>query len=292
MKNPFSGLIIPLVTPFSEGEIDYCSLKNLISFCATNGANGFVCLGTTAETPTLTPKERDAVVSFCIENSRGLPVISGAGSNCTADAVKLAKRAYALGANGVLSVCPYYNIPPVSGMIAHFCEISNAVPLPVILYDVPSRTGVEMSVDAIYKLSGLHNITGIKAAGNSVDKLKLISEFTADDFALFCGNDILTAEAYASGAAGTISAAANVIPEVFAGITSLFQSGKGNEAKALLEKNRKLIRALYTETNPVAIKYALSAAGMIKNELRLPMCPISRKNAVIVDEALKIKEVV
>ena len=252
-----------------------------------------MCLGTTAENATLTQKERDGILSFCLENASGRAVIAGAGGNCTREAVKSVKRACSLGAQGVLSVCPYYNKPPESGIIAHFCKIAEASRVPVILYDVPSRTGTEISVNAIYKLSGLHNITGIKAAGNDPEKLKEISALISDDFALFGGNDFLTVETLASGAAGLISAAANVMPNVFAKIIKCFFAGERQKAAEIFTEYETLIRALYVETNPVAVKYALSVAGLIKNELRLPMCPISHKNALIVEKALskKIKEV-
>ncbi|MBQ9482053.1 MAG: 4-hydroxy-tetrahydrodipicolinate synthase [Clostridia bacterium] len=293
MKNQFGGLIVPLVTPFAEGKIDYVSLGKIMEYCKEGGADGYVCLGTTAESPTLSEKEKDEMILFCLENAGGLPVIAGAGSNCTADAVRRTKRACFLGASGVLSVCPYYNKPPESGIIAHFCAVADAAPLPVILYDVPSRAGVQISVDAIYKLSGLPNIVGVKAAGDDEKKLERIAEFAWEEFALFCGNDFLTTKALSLGAAGLISAAANVLPAFFSEIITLIKNGNAGEAEELFLSYAELLSALYSETNPVAIKYALSLLRLAKNELRLPMCPVSRKNGEKIKRALgeKIKEI-
>lgn len=290
MKNSFHGIIVPLVTPFDGGSIDYVALKRVMESCKEGGADGFVALGTTAETPTLTENERDHILEFCLNNSGGLPVIAGASSNATSEAVRLAKRAEALGANGILSACPYYNKPPKTGIIAHFLLQAGATALPLILYNVPTRTASEIDNEALSALAGVHNIVGIKEAGN-LASLKDRARFISDEFALFAGNDSLLPEAMKIGAAGFISAAANVIPYKLKEIFSLYACGRTAEASERFNKISELISALYVETNPAAIKYALYKKGLIKNELRLPMCPISHKNADFLCAQLAASEV-
>ena len=280
MKNYFRGTIVPLITPFRGGRVDFGSLGKIIDRCLDGGANGFVALGTTAETPALTEEEKISVFSFIKDNSSGKPVIAGAGSNCTREAVRLTKLFCSLGADAILSVCPFYNKPPETGIIAHFCLIAESSSAPVLLYDVPSRTGCEIPVPALKILSAHPNITGLKAAYSSVERISEAIDAAPNGFEVFCGNDLLTDDALNLGSAGTISAAANFIPY---DIAKTVEAEKGERSEKFL-KIRPLIQALYTETNPVIIKYALSKIGLCENELRLPMCPISRKNAEFFDK--------
>ena len=287
MDISIKGLIVPLVTPFDGYDVDYHSLKKLMEFCKENGADGFVALGTTAEAPTLTDYERDCIINFCLNNSDGLPVIAGTGSNCTKKAVELTLRAEELGANGVLSVCPYYNKPPKTGIIEHFKAIAGATRLPVILYNVPSRTGVDMPLDVIEDLSTLPNIIGIKEAGDSTDKLAAIKRNCINGFALYGGNDLLTCETLEAGGLGLISAAANVLPRSFTDIITAYSNGNKTTGREIFNSILPTVKGLYVETNPVAVKYALSRMGLVKNCLRLPMCPISHKNAQALDKIME-----
>lgn len=286
MKNTFKGLFVPLVTPFKKEQIDYVSLKKLIEYCLANGADGFVALGTTAETPTISQAERLEVINFILENANGKPVIVGAGSNCTKEAVRLTKLACSLGADGVLSVCPYYNKPSKTGIIRHFLEVADCVNTPIILYNVPSRTGIDIDKNVIKTLSKHPNVVGIKEASPDENKLKILSPLLSDEFALFCGNDSLTISSLNAGAVGIISAAANLIPKVFSDVLTLYFSGEKQSAQGVFNKHIELINALYVETNPAPIKYALNKLLGFENTLRLPMCPISRKNEQYLNKLL------
>ncbi len=280
MKNDFHGLIVPLITPFNGGKVDFDALGKIMERCLRGGADAFVALGTTAETPTLTDEEKVGIFKFVRANSCGKKVIAGVGTNCTASAVGQVKIFEDLGADGILAVCPFYNKPPKTGIIAHFCIVAESTRLPVILYDVPSRTGTEIGKDAIIKLRFVHNIIGIKAAYATQGALAETAELKIDGiFDIFGGNDLLTVQTLEFGGVGLISAAANVIPEFFSGILKAPPSDRA----ALYARGKALVEALYLETNPVVIKYAMSKAGLCENELRLPMCPISRKNGILLD---------
>lgn len=280
----FKGVFVPLVTPFDGGRVDLVSLGRIMERCLKGGADGFVALGTTAETPTLSLREREEILKFALNESGGKPVVAGAGSNCTAEAAMLASRAEELGADAVLSVCPYYSRPQQTGIVAHFIAVAEAVKIPVILYNVPKRTGAEISDGALAKLAGIYNIVGIKEADGRRETLFERAKYISGDFSLFAGADELLADALEAGADGAISAAANVIPTEIKQVWELFCEGRRAEAKELAEELREKIGALYVETNPSAIKYALMKMGLSKNELRLPMCPISHKNELILDK--------
>jgi 4-hydroxy-tetrahydrodipicolinate synthase len=280
---PFEGLCVPLITPFKNGKVDFFALHGVIDYCINGGADCLLCLGTTAESPTLSGSERDAVLSFTVKNCGGLKVIAGAGSNCTETAVERTRRAQDLGADGILSVCPYYNKPPKSGIIEHFSKIAQATTLPVILYDVPSRTGLEIPLDAISTLKKIPNVVGVKCACIDGERTKKIARLCDGSFALYGGCDGLLPLYYSLGCAGMISAAANVMPKTIKRFTVLFKKASPL-AQAEFDGARKAIDALYVETNPVAIKWARAKKGLILNELRLPMCPLSHENEHFVEK--------
>lgn len=284
MQNPFKGTLVPLVTPFRGGRVDYTALRRVIARCQDGGVDGFVCNGTTAEAPTLSERERRGILAFTLRHSSGMPVIAGAGSNCTAHAVKMARQAETDGANGVLSVCPYYNNPPESGIIAHFSAVADAVRLPVILYDVPSRTGVEITANAIAKLRRKGNIVAVKAAGD-INKLSLLCSASNGKFGVLGGNDALIGQTMKLGGVGMISAAANAMPKTVSDAVRLYGCSVCR-ADELVAGASDAIAALYSQTNPVAVKYALHRMGLIENELRLPMCPLSHKNEALVESYL------
>ncbi|MBP5193637.1 MAG: 4-hydroxy-tetrahydrodipicolinate synthase, partial [Clostridia bacterium] len=236
MMKKFRGLIVPLVTPFRGGEVDLLSLKRIIDNCVEGGADGFIALGTTAETPTLSRGERSKILRFVKKHSRGKFVIAGAGSNDTAEAAKLARLAQEAGADGVLSVCPYYNKPQTSGVIEHFRAVANAVDLPVVLYDVPSRTGIRIGAEATLELKKIPNVAGIKEATDDPHYLSQIAATCDDDFALYCGSDSLTSEALKLNAAGLMSAAANALPAFFAQILRFYAAGESAKAWKKFER--------------------------------------------------------
>ncbi|MBR2969388.1 MAG: 4-hydroxy-tetrahydrodipicolinate synthase [Clostridia bacterium] len=284
MKNPFFGTIVPLITPFDGGEVDYPALERLIAYCKEGGADGFVCLGTTAEAPTLNEREKREILAFTLKRAEGLPVIAGAGSNCTREAIRLTALFEKDGANGVLSVCPYYNKPPESGIIAHFEHIAKSTRLPVILYDVPQRTGKEITANAANILKRIPNVVAIKEAGDTAHLLAMRSVCDGD-LALLGGNDALISQTMKLGGAGMISAAANVMPKTVSGAVRLYGSSV-RLADGVIEGAAEAIAALQIEVNPVPLKYALFKKGLIKNELRLPMCPLSRKKEALIDRLI------
>lgn len=288
MQNTFTGLLVPLITPFKEnGEIDFSALKRLIEYCSTNGADGFVALGTTAEAPTLSDGERNKILSLVIEHSDGKPVIAGTGSNCTDTAIKLTQQAKELGASGVLSVCPYYNKPSKTGIIKHFSKISASTSLPVLLYNVPTRTAVDLDIYTIERLSKIDNIVGIKQASPRRESFTQLTPLLSGSFAILNGSDELTLHALDAGCVGLISAAANLLPRTFADILQNYFSENKDKADEIFNSYKPLIEGMYIETNPAPLKYALSKILGIKNVLRLPMCPITRKNEQIIDSLLK-----
>ena len=287
----FSGLIVPLITPFKNGAVDFYSLEKITDYLLQGGADAFVALGTTAETPTLTEKEKKEILCFLLKHSCGKKVFAGAGSNCTAVATELSKEYERLGADGILSVTPYYNRPQEVGLFAHYLKISHSVNIPVLLYDVPKRCGTELSVELIKKLSKLKNITGIKLASDDICKFKNLKT-ELNNFDLYCGNDLLADEELVMGATGIISAAANAVPKLFSELIRLQRENKNASLKELFGEERETVKLLYCETNPAAIKYYMSLSGLCENELRLPMCPISRKNAAKINNLFSKKELV
>ncbi len=278
MTREFKGVIVPLVTPFCGDRVDYPALKRVMDRCIDGGADGFVALGTTAETPTLTSYERCKILDFCLSNANGRFVIAGAGENCTREAVKQTKKAESMGADGILSICPYYNKPPKTGIIEHFKEISDATSLPIILYDVPKRTGCRIHTDAMLELKKTTNIIGVKAAYSTEEEMTEVAAVCDESFKLYCGDDLLTLFALKNDCSGLISAAANVLTKEFCSIFYNYTSGKTGLSQKQFKDIYPVLQALYIETNPMAIKYALYRLGLINNTLRLPMCPLSRKN--------------
>lgn len=273
----FNGLTVPLVTPFDGDKIDYTALMRVIERCACNGADAFVVLGTTGEAPTVTKKERAELLSFCKQNCFGKKIIAGVGTNDTKTTVEYSIIAEDCGADGLLCVCPYYNKPPKTGVIEHFYKILDSSALPFILYDVPSRTGMRLEDDVILEMQKNERVVGIKCAGDRKN-IENTARLCNEKFMLYGGNDLLMPLTMRLGGIGYISAVANVYPLEVKNIISAYLEGDFEMADGLFEEMRERFRALYIETNPVAIKYALYKMGLIKNCLRLPMCPLSRIN--------------
>jgi len=270
----FEGNMVALVTPFRNGSVDRSALATLVEHLIAGGVSGVVPCGTTGESPTLSHAEHDEVVAFVAETVAGrVPVIAGTGSNSTSEAIELTKAAEKAGANACLSVNPYYNKPSQAGLQRHFLAVAEASRLPVVLYNIPGRCGIELSLDTISELAAHPNIQAIKEATGNVENVSHIRRHT--DLAVVSGDDALTLAMMALGGQGVISVIGNLLP---ARMTNLVNSAlEGNFTAAREEHDRlfPLMKAMFIESNPAPIKACLHRAGMIENELRLPLCPVS-----------------
>ncbi len=273
----FQGNMVALVTPFRNDSVDRSALSALVEHVIAGGVAGVVPCGTTGESPTLSHDEHNEVVALVVEKVRGrVPVIAGTGSNSTAEAIALTRAAQKAGANACLSVNPYYNKPSQEGLHRHFLAVAEASQLPVVLYNIPGRCGIELSLDTIRKLSGHPNIQAIKEATGNVENVSHIRRDTG--LTVLSGDDALTLAMLALGGRGVISVIANLLP---ARMTNLVNSAlEGNLAAAREEHDRlfPLMKAMFIESNPAPIKACLHRAGMIENRLRLPLCPVSEAN--------------
>ena len=275
----FKGAIVAIVTPFKNGEIDEESLRELIEFQIVNGTDGIVPCGTTGESATLTHEEHDRVIEITIDAvKKRVPVIAGTGSNSTAEALRLTEHAYKAGADGALIVCPYYNRPTQEGLYQHFKTIAEKVPIPIIPYNIPSRTGVNLMPEMVAKLAKIKNIVGIKEASGSIKQMSDIIELCSEDFAVLSGDDIFTLPLLAIGGAGIISVVSNVVPADMAALVDAFAAGEIARAKTLHHKMGALMEALFIEVNPIPVKAALALMGKIKYEYRLPLCKMAEAN--------------
>ena len=275
----FRGAITALVTPFKNGQVDEEALRNLIEFQIANGVDGLVPCGTTGESPTLSHDEHDRVIERTIDAAKKrVPVIAGTGSNSTAEALRLTRHAYEAGADGALIACPYYNKPTQEGLYQHFELIAKNVPIPIIPYNIPGRTGINMSPELIAKLAKIRNIVGIKEASGSIKQMSDVIALCRKDFAVLSGDDIFTLPLMAIGGAGVISVISNVAPADMAGLIDAFEAGDMDKAKALHYKMSGLIDMLFVEVNPIPVKAALALMGKIEYEYRLPLCKMAEAN--------------
>ncbi len=275
----FKGAIVAIVTPFKNGQVDEQALRNLIEFQIANGTDGIVPCGTTGESATLTHEEHDRVIEITIDAvKKRVPVIAGTGSNNTTEALRLTKHAYEAGADGALIVCPYYNRPTQEGLYQHFKTIAESIPIPIIPYNIPSRTGVNLMPEMVAKLAKIKNIVGIKEASGSIKQMSDVVNFCDKDFAVLSGDDIFTLPLLAIGGAGIISVISNVAPADMAGLVDAFAAGDMVRAKTLHHKMSALIDALFIEVNPVPVKAALALMGKIEYEYRLPLCKMTEAN--------------
>ena len=270
----FSGNIVALVTPFRNGAVDRQALEGLVEHVIRGGVSGVVPCGTTGESPTLSHDEHDQVVAMTVEAAAGrVPVIAGAGSNSTAEAIRLTQAAEEAGASAVLSVNPYYNKPSQAGLERHFHAVADATRLPAILYNIPGRSGVELSVDTIARLAEHPRIRAIKEATGKIDKVTEI--LSATNLSVLSGDDALTLPLLALGGSGVISVLSNLPP---ARMTRLVDAGLRGDFTAAREEHDHLyplMKALFLDTNPVPIKEALAMMGWVDAEFRLPLCPMS-----------------
>ncbi|HPD57386.1 MAG TPA: 4-hydroxy-tetrahydrodipicolinate synthase [Smithellaceae bacterium] len=275
----FRGAIVAIVTPFKNGKVDEEALRELIEFQIANGTDGIVPCGTTGESSTLSHEEHDRVIEITIDAvKKRVPVIAGTGSNSTDEALRLTQHAYKAGADGALIVCPYYNRPTQEGLYQHFKKIAENVPIPIVPYNIPSRTGVNLLPPMVAKLAKIKNIVGIKEASGSLKQMGDIIESCPADFAVLSGDDNFTLPLLAIGGAGVISVASNVVPADMAGLVDAFAAGDIKKSKSLHYKMSALMEALFIEVNPIPVKAALAMMGKIKEEYRLPLCKMADAN--------------
>jgi 4-hydroxy-tetrahydrodipicolinate synthase len=275
----FKGVLPALITPFTkDNKIDKQGLRQNIGFLIENGVSGIVPCGTTGESATLSIEEHEQVIEIAVECST-VPVIAGTGSNNTTEAIELTRFAKDAGADAALLITPYYNKPNDRGMLAHFKKIANEVDIPMIVYNVPSRTGINLKPEIVAELAKESNIVGIKEASGNLDQVTRIIEMTQDeDFVVLSGDDGLTLPIMALGGAGVISVVANVAPKLTVSLVEAFQRGDMVEARRLHLTLAPLIRAVFLETNPIPIKKAVELIGLPAGHLRLPLAPISEDN--------------
>lgn len=286
----FKGSFVALVTPFKNGSINEKKLMELVEWHIAEKTDGLVPVGTTGESATLSHEEHARVIEVVTKAARKrIPVIAGTGSNSTKEAIDLTGHAKDLGVDGVLSVNPYYNRPTQDGLIAHFSAIAQTVNIPVVLYNIPSRTGVNLNPESVVELVNKNkNIVGIKEATGSMDQASEIRQRTPDSFCILSGDDSLTLPLMSIGASGVISVAANMIPGDISKLCRLVFEGKFKEAKELHLKLFPLIKSLFIETNPSPLKTAMFEAGLIDDEsMRLPMVNVKADTRKKIIAAMK-----
>lgn len=286
---PLTGTLTALVTPFQKQRVAYDDLRKLVEFQIKGGINGLVPVGTTGESPTLSHEEHMEVVRATIELARGrVPVVAGAGSNSTHEAVELTKLAHEAGADAMLSVAPYYNKPSQEGLFQHFCAIAEATDRPVVLYSIPGRCGIEIGVDVVVRLRSRYpHVRYIKEAGGSVDRVDQLKTALGRDLTVLSGDDALTLPFMAAGAEGVISVASNLFVREVGKMVSLALANDFAKAGRLHRKLYPVFKALFVEPNPVPVKLALARAGIIGSpEVRLPLCDASAANREFVLQAV------
>lgn len=286
---PLTGAITALATPFSGKDVAFGDLKRLVEHQIRGGIDGIVPVGTTGESPTLTSEEHMDVIRATIEFARGrVPVIAGTGSNSTAEALEYTKLSDEAGADAVLVVTPYYNKPSQEGLFRHYSAIAEATDLPIILYSVPARCGVEIGVPLVERLrSKYSHVRWIKEAGGSVDRVDQMKRAMGDDIIVLSGDDSLTLAFMASGAEGVISVASNLLPREVTRLVRLAQQNDFARATKLHERLYPLFKALFIEPSPVPLKAALARAKIIGSDaVRLPLCTMERANRAVLARAV------
>lgn len=286
----FSGSYVALVTPFhADGSVNFDKLKELVNWQIAQGTDGIVALGTTGESSTMTHEEDDEVARCVIETVNGrIPVICGAGSNCTKTQLEKSRRYCEMGADGLLLITPYYNKANDEGMYRHFATVADAVDAPIILYNVPGRTGCSISPACCARLAAHPNIAGIKEASGNIGYTARIAHLVGEDFCMFSGNDDMIVPVMSLGGCGVISVLANVCPAQTHELVASFAAGDVAHARALQLRYLDLIDALFCEVNPIPVKEAMNQLGMEVGGYRLPLCEISAAGRERVRRALEV----
>ena len=283
----FKGAATALITPFKDSKIDYVSMGKLIEWQIAEGIDALVVCGTTGEASTLSSKEKIELTKFTVDLVAGrVPVIAGTGGNCTEAALELSLEAEKTGADGLLIITPYYNKCTEAGLITHFEKIADAVHSPIIMYSVPSRTGVNMTSEAVAVLKSHPNIVGLKEASGNISQVCRIASHISEDFNLYSGNDDQTVPILSLGGLGCISTVSNIIPARFSRMIHHYLEGRVSLAGAEQVALKPLIDAVFTEVNPIPIKAALYMMGMCNLEYRLPLCPPSNKTQYLLYDEL------
>jgi 4-hydroxy-tetrahydrodipicolinate synthase len=283
-----SGSLVAIVTPMtSDGSVDFAVLGKLIEWHIASGTDGLVIAGTTGESATLTKPEHVAVIEAAVEAAAGrIPVIAGTGSNSTAQTIELSRTVDALGVDGYLVVTPYYNKPPQAGLVRHFAAVADAVTRPVMLYNVPGRTGVDMVPETVAELAAHPRITGIKEATGEVSRVAILRQLCGEEFALYSGDDPTAREFMLAGGQGVVSVTANVAPQVMAAMCKAAIAGDAAAAGELDEPLAALHQDLFIESNPIPVKWALQRMGRIGEGIRLPLIGLSAASQPAVEAAL------
>lgn len=273
-RNPiFTGVATALITPFKDGKVDFKALEHLIERQIESKISAVVVCGTTGEASTLSNTEQLKCIEFAVKTARNrIPVIAGTGSNNTAKALELSKAASNLGCDALMIVTPYYNKASPAGLLKHYTLIADTVSCPIIIYNVPSRTGVNIPIDVYVTLSKHENINAVKDAGGDLDTVKKIHSLCKEDLFIYSGNDDLTYDMLSLGSMGVISVASNVIPEKMVEICKNYFSNNTLEAKKAQQHLDELIDTLFCEVNPIPIKYLMNLMGLCSGEIRLPLC--------------------
>jgi len=275
----FTGSMVALVTPFKNGAVDWQSLEALIDFHLQSGTHGIVPCGTTGESATLSHQEHDEVIRAVIKAvNKRIPVIAGTGSNSTDEAVRLTREAEKSGADGALMISPYYNRPTQEGIYQHYKKVAAAVGIPIIVYNIPGRTGSKIEPETLARMSEIKNIAGVKEATGSVDQAIDVIRLCGDRLAVYSGEDSLIFSLMALGGKGVISTVANVAPKETAALTEACLNGNWQKGRELQFKLMPLIRSLFIESNPIPAKTALSLMGKCSSDLRLPLTPMAEGN--------------
>ncbi len=284
----FTGSMVALVTPFKNGQVDWPALEGLVDFHLKSGTDGIVPCGTTGESATLSHQEHDDVIKAVIRAvNKRVPVIAGTGSNSTDEAVRLTREAEKSGADGALMISPYYNRPTQEGIYQHYKKVASEVGIPIIVYNIPGRTGSKIEPETLARLAEIDNIAGVKEATGSVDQAIDVIRLCGDRLAVFSGEDSLIFSLMALGGKGVISTVANVAPKQTAELATACLLGNWEKGRELQLALIPLIRSLFIETNPIPVKTALSLMGRCSGELRLPLTPMAEGNLGKLKQALR-----
>ncbi|WP_404452675.1 4-hydroxy-tetrahydrodipicolinate synthase [Virgibacillus necropolis] len=285
----FGSVLTAMVTPFNQqGDIDYKEVTNLVEYLVKNGTEGLVVAGTTGESPTLSSEEKVALFTHVVKivNKR-IPVIAGTGSNNTAGSIALTKQAESSGVDAIMLVTPYYNKPSQKGLYQHFSQIANATKLPVMLYNIPGRSVVNMTADTIIKLSQIENIVSVKEASGDLDQASTIIENTSTDFSVYSGDDGLTLPMLSIGAEGIVSVASHIIGRELRQMVRVFKQGNVKEAAALHRRLLPVMNGLFSYPSPTPVKYALLQKGINCGGVRLPLVSLSKEEQLVINEIVK-----
>ncbi|MFP4686737.1 MAG: 4-hydroxy-tetrahydrodipicolinate synthase [bacterium] len=270
----FEGSMVALITPMKNGKVDEQGLRRLVNFQEDNGIDVLVPCGTTGESATLTLEEHEKVIEIVVDESNKAKVMAGSGSNSTHETLRLTKHAARVGCDAALVITPYYNKPPQRGMYEHFRRVADESDIDIVLYNVPSRTGINLKADTVARLARISNIVAVKEASGDMGQVSEIITKTPEDFSVLSGDDALTLPLLAVGGRGVVSVVANIVPDRVSGLVNAWKSGDLEKAQQIHQEIFPLMQAMFMETNPIPVKAAANMKGLCENELRSPMVPL------------------